>query len=106
MKNQVKKFSQYIRESRSDSFRLSPPDNLPERISLMGLMICWVQTKANRGTVLIAADISNPARDLVDGGISLIRNPSQEDIDNAISLDFEWGLFEDGELVDSNYKNR
>jgi hypothetical protein len=55
---------------------------------------------------LIAADISNPARDLVDGGISLIRNPSQEDIDNAISLDFEWGLFEDGELVDSNYKNR
>jgi len=104
MKNQVKKFSQYIKES--DQFERPRSVSSPENIRLIDLFECYAEAKFGRGTVLIAADLSNPARDLASGGINIIQNPSQEDIDEAMERDFEWGLFEDGRMVDSYYGGR
>ena len=108
MKNQVKKFSQYIKESDEFGMDSSRSNNFsnPDRISLMDLFECYAQTNFGMEKVLISADISNPASDLTHGGIAVTPNPDQDDIMEAIDFDLEWGLYDNGKLVDSHYEHR
>ena len=97
MKNQVKKFGQFLNESRLDQ---SEGMNHTLSINLVDLMDCYVETNHPSGQVLVSVDISNPAMDLVDGGIEVIVDPNERSIGHA-----EWDgtyyseLYRDGQRI-------
>jgi len=52
--------------------------------------------------VMIAADMNSPASDLTfKGGIDVILDPTDADIEDAVNQDFEWGVWDQGQLEQS-----
>jgi hypothetical protein len=77
MKRVIKKFSQYLNENKESDFGRGGS------INLVDLLDCYVKEHHPRGKVLVMVDISNPARDLVDGGIQLMVDPTNREIGEA-----------------------
>jgi hypothetical protein len=107
MKNRVKRFGQFIKES--DEFDFGPGQegsrNIKkvEKYGLSDLFECLATSKYSSERVLIWCSIEDPARDLTWGGIEAIVDPIAEEIEEFMDPDkFEACLFEMGELVDSS----
>lgn len=101
MKNIVKRFGQFINESKEfgEDYGIERGSS-SNNLTIPDLLDCWVQTNQPRGTVLALVDISNPSRDLIDGGIELIINPSDREIGVAQHDGTYYAeLYKDGERV-------
>jgi hypothetical protein len=97
MKNQVKKFGQYIKESDEFGMELGTGSN---SVTIVDLLDCYIKTNHSRGMVIAKVDVSNPARDLINGGIEFIVNPSEEEIGDAQYNDTYYAeLYEDGRRI-------
>lgn len=99
MKNQVKNFGQYIKESDGFGMRRS---ETPE--SVADLIDYWVRSNYPSGFVLVCIDLSNPARDLMDGGLKIMIEPTEEEIEEMVDLGhYACELYENGEKLHNWY---
>jgi len=99
MKNQVKKFSQYIKES--DEFRMERSET-PESVG--DLIDYYVKSNHPNGFVLVCIDLQSPARDLMNGGLKIMIEPSEEEIEETVDSGYyECDLYENGEKLHNWY---
>jgi len=95
MKNQVKKFSQFVNE------RYVNVDGGDESsVGIVDLLDCYIRENHGNDRVLAQIDISNPARDLVDGGIMFTVNPTESEIGEAqYDGTFHSELYDNGKRI-------
>lgn len=92
MKNNVKKFSQFVNER---TFGVSGLF-----VGIVDLLDCYIRENHGNDRVLAQIDISNPARDLVDGGIMFTVNPTESEIGEAqYDGTYHSELYDNGERI-------
>lgn len=96
MKNHIKPFGNYIKESRqremgSDSFT----------ISLEELVTAWVSNERLMGKVLVSFDPMSTVDSLAGGGIEVIVDPSDRDLGQVEHTGFGY-LFSNGRRIESD----
>ncbi len=95
MQNHVKRFGDYLNESAGSE---------TGDITLYDLFECLAMQDFPNDRVMIAADVSGPARSLTfKGAIKVIMDPTDEDIENALNQNFEWDIWNRGQFEESKH---